>query len=176
MTCVNTTDPITMETLDEIPQQNIIKLNVNNKLRFYNVKSLYVWIQKSQTDPETRTVFSKSQIKKINIVYAKSKLNNKTSAFLNTIQTFNTSVKDERKINDVLETQISRLKDIDVDIKKIQDIFSDPVLASQAEEKIMNTLTGCFTSDITDAVKDVIKLIINTDSDTLYSFLDSFKQ
>ena len=76
MSCVNNIDPITMETIDEIPPQLVIKLKVNNKLRFYNVKSLHTWVKKSQTDPETRTQFSDSQIKKINNIYMKVRYKN----------------------------------------------------------------------------------------------------
>ena len=38
-------DPITLDSFDEIPKQNLIKLNVGNKLRFYNIRSLYKWLQ-----------------------------------------------------------------------------------------------------------------------------------
>ena len=38
-------DPITLDSFDEIPKQNLIKLTVGNKLRFYNIRSLYKWLQ-----------------------------------------------------------------------------------------------------------------------------------
>ena len=72
MKFINEKDPITLESFDEIPKQNLIKLTVGNKLRFYNIRSLYKWVQIEPFEPETKIFFSKFQLIKIRKCYTKS--------------------------------------------------------------------------------------------------------
>lgn len=69
---VNDIDPITLEEFEDIPPENIIRLTVNNKLRFYNVRALYEWFKINPVDPSTKAVFSVHQQRKIRKVYEKS--------------------------------------------------------------------------------------------------------
>ena len=69
---VNDIDPITLEKYKDIPSKNVIILTVGNKLRFYNVRSLYEWINIKPVDPTTKLEFSAIQIQKIKKIYKKS--------------------------------------------------------------------------------------------------------
>jgi len=69
---VNDVDPITLEQYNDIPIENVIRLSVGNKLRFYNVRALYEWVNINPVDPTTKLTFSVHQIRKIRKIYEKS--------------------------------------------------------------------------------------------------------
>jgi len=72
MQYVNDVDPITLESIEDIPPDNRIELLVGDKLRFYNVNALYEWVNIKPVDPTTKIPFTSPQLNKITNIHSKS--------------------------------------------------------------------------------------------------------
>ena len=87
--CVNNVDPITLESIEDILPDNLIRLKIGKKLRFYNVQALYRWIKIDPVDPTTKIPFSRCQINKIKMVYGTSTSQNIDKCISNFLISFN---------------------------------------------------------------------------------------
>ena len=162
----NIHDPITLEKYDDIPEENLIKLSINNKLCFYNVATLYEWCKINPSDPLTKTKFSNSQIKKI-----KKQYNNSTKQYNKKIldkfidDNFDVNIDvnnidvDNLFVNDIFE----KSKEIFIDIKKSNDIDKiknfDWKTILNKDDGIYNEImkNSCFSKEALKMCVDVLK-------------------
>ena len=108
MQFVNNVDPITLESIEDILPDNLIRLKIGEKLRFYNIQALYKWMQIDPIDPITKIPFSRCQINKIKRVYSKSTYQNIEKFISN----FYKENRDE--LNKFRDIDLSLFKDVDI--------------------------------------------------------------
>lgn len=78
---INEIDPITLESLDEIKEDELIILEINDKKRFYNCNALYQWININPIDPITKIRYTIEQLEYINKQYKNTSKNTNKKIF-----------------------------------------------------------------------------------------------
>ena len=122
---VNDVDPITLESVEDILPENLIRLKVGEKLLFYNVQALYKWVKINPIDPTTKISFGRCQMNKIKRIYYDSTYQNFEKCISNFCD------ENLHEINELVKTlDLSFLDTINFPLDKMLDNLSPECIDS----------------------------------------------